>query len=356
MLPYDDILTWEGLRRLCDTHVLRDFPTGGLTFCEPIHGSKVWKLPNGRGLRPMGRQYAAFDTRGAVVSTRDAWWHPWREKLKALPGPFVLVTTFHDSQIGDLAVEAMFAEGSPVSAWLGVQVATADPRITAMPIGVKGEMVAYMPLAERRDERDTRLYVNFQQRTEERQALWAQFPWATRSYTPDAPVDYLNALGRSKFVLSPPGRSWDCYRTYEALAMGAIPIVKRQAPLSDVVEGLPVMVVDDWSEVTPERLEWEWNTPREWNLERLSLRYWKERIDMARISKGRKEAYDNIAIGSAISTRECTVPDLSGAKAGVVPPNFTAVGNSENIAVGADYGEERVSAGALLSEIERMTP
>ena len=41
MLPYDDILTWEGIRRLCDTHVLRDFPTGGLTFCEPISGSRV---------------------------------------------------------------------------------------------------------------------------------------------------------------------------------------------------------------------------------------------------------------------------------------------------------------------------
>jgi hypothetical protein len=219
----------------------------------------------------------------------------------------------------------------------------------AMPIGVKGEMVAYMPLAERRDERDTLLYLNFQRRTEEREALWAQFPWASRGYEPDAPVDYLNALGRAKFVLSPPGRSWDCYRTYEALAMGAIPIVKRQEPQSNVVVGLPVLMVDDWSEVTPERLEREWNTPREWNLERLSLRYWKEQIDMARTVKGRKQAYDNIAIGSEISSRERT---LSGA----LPPDFTAVGNSENIAVASDYGEERVSAGALLSEIERMTP
>jgi len=138
--------------------------------------------------------------------------------------------------------------------------------------------------------------------------------------------------------------------------MGAIPIVKRQRPMSDVVDGLPVMVVDDWSEVTPERLEREWNTPREWNLERLSLRYWKERIEMPHIVKGRKTAYDNIAIGSEITTRECLVPDLSGAKAGVTPPDFTAVGNSENIQIATDYGEERVSAGATLSEIERMTP
>ena len=38
----------------------------------------------------------------------------------------MLVSTFHDAQIGDAAVREMFAEGSPVSAWFGVQVATSD--------------------------------------------------------------------------------------------------------------------------------------------------------------------------------------------------------------------------------------
>jgi hypothetical protein len=68
---------------------------------------------------------------------------------------------------------------------------------------------------------------------------------------------------------------------------------------------------------------------------------------VARVSKGRKEAIDNIAVASAISTREKTIE-------GALPPATTSVGNSENIAVAADYGEERVIAGSLLMGTERL--
>jgi len=64
----------------------------------------------------------------------------------------------------------------------------------------------------------------------------------------------------------------------------------------------------------------------------------------------RRTAYDNIAIGSEISSLECVLPDASGAKAGVVPPtkdaitfahgeNLIAVGSAsliENSGVGVD--------------------
>lgn len=68
---------------------------------------------------------------------------------------------------------------------------------------------------------------------------------------------------------------------------------------------------------------------------------------MARVSKGRREALDNIAVGSAISSRERTI-------AGALPPDQTAVGNTENIAVGSDYGEERTVSGSALMEGERL--
>ncbi|MGK4301821.1 hypothetical protein, partial [Klebsiella pneumoniae] len=38
--------------------------------------------------------------------------------------------------------------------------------------------------------------------------------------------DYLIDLSESYFVLSPPGMGQDCYRTWEAIFMGSIPIVK----------------------------------------------------------------------------------------------------------------------------------
>lgn len=59
---------------------------------------------------------------------------------------------------------------------------------------------------------------------------------------------------------------------------------------------------------------------------------------MARTVKARREAYDNIAVGSAISSRERTI-------AGALPPDFTTYGNTENIAVGSDYGQENQQVG-----------
>ncbi len=46
---------------------------------------------------------------------------------------------------------------------------------------------------------------------------------------------------------------------------------------------------------------------------------------MAVTKYSRRTAYDNIAVGSAISSLECVLPDASGVKAGVVPPTKTAI-------------------------------
>lgn len=53
---------------------------------------------------------------------------------------------------------------------------------------------------------------------------------------------------------------------------------------------------------------------------------------MSVTSKARTLAYDNLAVGSATGT-ERTI-------AGALPPAFTTFGNTENIAVGTDYGAD----------------
>jgi hypothetical protein len=70
---------------------------------------------------------------------------------------------------------------------------------------------------------------------------------------------------------------------------------------------------------------------------------------MARTVKARTQGYDNIAVGAAVTTRERVI---SGATA----PDFTAWGNSENIAVGEDYGadENLVAVATNLLAHERL--
>jgi hypothetical protein len=76
-------------------------------------------------------------------------------------------------------------------------------------------------------------------------------------------VDYRSFMRRSElwrtkgnyaFSISPHGNGLDCHRTWEDLVLGCIVIVKT-SPLDCLYEGLPVVIVQDWSEVTHQNMQ-----------------------------------------------------------------------------------------------------
>eukprot|EP00747_Dinoflagellata_sp_TGD_P180007 gnl/TRDRNA2_/TRDRNA2_31751_c0_seq1.p1 gnl/TRDRNA2_/TRDRNA2_31751_c0~~gnl/TRDRNA2_/TRDRNA2_31751_c0_seq1.p1 ORF type:complete len:355 (-),score=45.97 gnl/TRDRNA2_/TRDRNA2_31751_c0_seq1:45-1109(-) len=92
---------------------------------------------------------------------------------------------------------------------------------------------------------------------------------------------FYRLLMRFRFVLSPPGAGWDCYRTWEALYFGTIPIILKSGTVFDrMYENLPVLLVDDLNQVTEKLLEDTWNTyaTRSFQMEKLSADYWINRI------------------------------------------------------------------------------
>ena len=94
---------------------------------------------------------------------------------------------------------------------------------------------------------------------------------------------YWKELRKSKFVLSPLGNGMDCHRTWEALILGVVPIVKRST-ISTVFDGLPVIQVEDYSKISTQTLE-EFTYPKEREAEtyeRLTLNYWKNLIFKSR--------------------------------------------------------------------------
>jgi hypothetical protein len=78
---------------------------------------------------------------------------------------------------------------------------------------------------------------------------------------------------RYKYVLSPHGNGLDCHRTWEALALGCIPIVKT-SPLDPLFDGLPVLIVQDWSHITKQLLAENITG----SMEKLSMEYWIDKI------------------------------------------------------------------------------
>ncbi|HJZ23196.1 MAG TPA: hypothetical protein VJ201_01965 [Candidatus Babeliales bacterium] len=94
---------------------------------------------------------------------------------------------------------------------------------------------------------------------------------------------YLAELAESKFVLCPEGCGLDCHRMWETLLMGSIPVMQRST-LSPLFEGLPVVIVDTWSDVTKDFLEKKWqefcsqDIRKEYRLEKIYVSYWKNLI------------------------------------------------------------------------------
>mmetsp|Transcript_25754 Transcript_25754/g.54721 ORF Transcript_25754/g.54721 Transcript_25754/m.54721 type:complete len:685 (+) Transcript_25754:69-2123(+) len=98
-------------------------------------------------------------------------------------------------------------------------------------------------------------------------------------------------LRESKFILCPSGIGWDTYRSWEAIALGAIPILEkyyREDGFFKVYDNLPVLWVDHYDEVTPALLEEAYpkimSKYHEYKFEKLTKQWWIDRINAHRPS------------------------------------------------------------------------
>jgi hypothetical protein len=119
------------------------------------------------------------------------------------------------------------------------------------------------------------VYMNFTMSTNpvERQHVWDMFkdkPWVTAG-TPLPQEDFYKELRNHRFCLCPSGNGIDTHRVWESIYVGTIPIVKHNLVHSDWMD-LPILFVNDWSEVTPEFLESVDMSDR--NVEKAKLSYW----------------------------------------------------------------------------------
>jgi hypothetical protein len=90
---------------------------------------------------------------------------------------------------------------------------------------------------------------------------------------------YINELRQHKFCLSLPGRGLDCYRTWEALSLGVIPIVLKTI-ISPLYENLPVLQIDNITDITVDFLTQKYKEicQKEYDWNRINLSYWVNKI------------------------------------------------------------------------------
>jgi hypothetical protein len=91
--------------------------------------------------------------------------------------------------------------------------------------------------------------------------------------------DYWYECSKYAFVVSPFGNGMDCIRTWEALCLGCIVIVKS-SPIDNLYAELPVVIVAEWKDITEtflkdKMLEFSNKT---FNIEKLTMNYWIEKV------------------------------------------------------------------------------
>jgi hypothetical protein len=104
--------------------------------------------------------------------------------------------------------------------------------------------------------------------------------------TPINRYDTWGAYTQHVFVASPRGNGLDTIRTWEALMLGCIVIVRRipgGCVLEELYADLPVVIIDRWSDLTRDflsRILSEY-AQRTFRYEKLETSYWIERIEAA---------------------------------------------------------------------------
>ena len=241
--------------------------------------------------------------------------------LPNLKRPFILLTNNSDLTIpDDVSYEFTQITNHPLlTHWFAQNCVVDHPKLTRIPIGLdyhtlaptRRQMFAWSkpeqhPWGTKIDptfqeetliriqnlskpfwNREIKAYANFQFLMTTRYGkidrldCWNTIPKDLAYYEPTKCIRatcWSNMIDYA-FVLSPQGNGLDCHRTWEALCLGCIPIVKTSG-LDPLFEGLPVWIVSAWSEVNKENMVAKINEfkEKEFRTEKLTLQYWQKFI------------------------------------------------------------------------------
>ncbi len=226
--------------------------------------------------------------------------------------PFILVT--HNSVLGVPDKYARYLQEEKLIAWFGKNpLDNSHPKLFPIPNGIPNKhwpwgdihiidaIRANLPAIKK----DKLLYMNFALETNLDSRQNVQDFFCTKDFctlSSRKPFDqYLQELAESKFVLSPPGKGLDCHRIWETLLMGSIPVV-LSSTLDPLFDDLPVLIVNDWQEVTEEFLEatYEQMTTKTYNMQKLFGDYWLRQIGHVK-QAAKKELAGSIPNGFGIN-------------------------------------------------------
>lgn len=197
-------------------------------------------------------------------------------KIYKRPTSRIVVTGMSDYSVTEDMHKAL---KHTIDTWYTTNKQTSSVR--GFPLGVC-ELTPLRPLWKAMNlpkENRNLVYMNFTMNTNptERQLVWDMFKdksWVTAGQ-PLPQDEFYKELRHHRFCLCPSGNGIDTHRLWESIYVGTIPIVKHNLVHSDWRE-LPILFVNDWSEVTPDLLASIDVSGR--SIEKAKLSYWIRQI------------------------------------------------------------------------------
>jgi hypothetical protein len=184
----------------------------------------------------------------------------------------------------------LFLEDDKILAWFGSNPNIKHPKIVGLPLGLESIVwkngnidFYYDAIANYPVEKKHLLYMNFSLKNDPLSRLQVYQIFSEKPYCFIANENgwekYFQEICESKFVLCPGGRGGDSFRVWESLIFGSVPIVKSSV-LDPLYDDLPVVIVQDWCEITEEFLEKKYLEleKKQFCYQKLFSSYWKKRI------------------------------------------------------------------------------
>lgn len=176
-----------------------------------------------------------------------------------ITNPYILIT--HNATLNTDESFVQYIDDKIIH-WFAKNGLFEHPKFTPLPLGLENKSYygSGIPTDFKRfrrkmvSKKNRILYkFNTSTNTEEREPVLQTLqshPFADTHQDWLAPNAYLKRLQTYAFVCSPPGKGEDCHRTWEAMYLGVIPIVKK-TPLTVSFEktGLPMVLLDSWDEL-----------------------------------------------------------------------------------------------------------
>ncbi len=208
-----------------------------------------------------------------------------------IPNRYILIT--HNSDDPIPGPFRSHLDDPKIIAWFGENAEETHSKLIPIPMGCanfnwpNGNQKYLKNVQEKRPPKQHLLHMalTIQTNYAERWPIFKQLCGAPYCYRTIKKMyeGFLIDVASSAFEIAPRGIAWDTYRLWESLYVGTIPIV-RTSPLDELYSGLPVLILDDWKEVTDDFLRQKEIEMRNqtYNLEKLSMEYWKKLINSYR--------------------------------------------------------------------------